>query len=78
MLYALGMNSHQVYAMWESPFGGLPPKMMKVGEPSNPERVNFVIQWQGRDWSNFRTLAECKSQFAELEAKGGPYTVVER
>ena len=56
-------------------------KMVKVSEPSMPERANFVIVCQWGDWSGFRPLAKCEEQFADLEAKGRPdgfYAVVER
>ena len=60
-------------------------KMVKITDPTGPvDRYNFIIQWNGRDWSGFRTLAECEKQFTELEASnhraGNPdsYTVIER
>jgi hypothetical protein len=42
-------------------------KMTKCAEPRNPQRANFVIVCMRGDWSGFRTLAECESQYAELE-----------
>jgi hypothetical protein len=55
-------------------------KLTKVAEPKgNPENANFVITWNGRDWSGFRTLAECEKQFGELEGReDDPFAVVER
>jgi len=45
----------------------------------NPENANFVITWNGRDWSGFCTLAECEKQFGELEGReDDPFAVVER
>jgi hypothetical protein len=44
-------------------------KFVKVGEPRLPHRNNFVIQFQGMDWSGFRTLADCEKQFPALEAR---------
>jgi hypothetical protein len=35
--------------------------------PRFPDRVNFVICCERGDWSGFRTLQECQSQYKELE-----------
>jgi len=35
--------------------------------PRNPSKPNFVICCEYGDWSGFRTLAECESQYAEIE-----------
>ncbi len=57
-------------------------KMTKVAEPRLPNNANFVITYNGRDWSGFRTLAECEKQFPELESRGDAtkdqFEVVER
>ncbi len=54
-------------------------KMVRVGETNRPDRANFLILWKGKDWSGFRTLAECEAQIAELEGRyGNNYTIVER
>jgi hypothetical protein len=54
-------------------------KMEKVAEPKRPTQANFVITWRGADWSGFRTLADCETQFRELEKRAGDdYAVVER
>jgi hypothetical protein len=53
-------------------------KMEKINEPRLPENANFIIRYRGRDWSGFRTLAECEKQFPELEQRqGDPFSVVE-
>ncbi len=55
-------------------------KMVKVNEPTRPDRPNFIIRWNGKDWSGYRTLIECERQFNEIEspiAADDPYTVVE-
>ena len=61
---------------------GFNGKMTKVAEPQLPENANFVIQWHDKDWSGFRTLAECESQFHELENRPNngveAFTVVEK
>jgi hypothetical protein len=44
-------------------------KFVKVGEPRNLHRDNFLIVWQGMDWSGFRMLADCETQFPSLEAR---------
>lgn len=44
-------------------------RFVKVNEPERPNHVNFLIRWRNMDWSGFRTLRECESQIAELEAK---------
>lgn len=44
-------------------------KMSILDKPKNPEKANFVIVCDYGDWSGFRTLAECKKQFLELENK---------
>ena len=43
--------------------------MTLVNQPLLPNHANFVITWNGMDWSGFRTLQECKNQFEELENK---------
>ena len=58
-------------------------KMTAVGKPpERPDRPNFVILWDGMDWSGFRTIPECEAQFPELEARENNgverFTVVER
>lgn len=56
-------------------------KMVKINEPDNPEKANFVIICEYGDWSGFRTLADCESQFVELENRDKPngwFSVVER
>jgi hypothetical protein len=54
-------------------------RMIRCGHPKmHPESTNFVILWNGLDWSGFRTLAECEKQFPELLKKDGVYMVVER
>jgi len=58
-------------------------KMTKVNEPRNPKNANFVIVCSYGDWSGFRTIDECTSQFAELEKTesqrpGRDFRVVER
>ena len=54
-------------------------RMIRCGQPkTSAESKNFVIQWNGLDWSGFRTLAECEKQFPELLAKDGVYIVVEK
>jgi hypothetical protein len=53
--------------------------MVKVGHPTNPDYPNFVITYRGRDWSGFRTLAECERQFPTIETrKGDHFAVVQR
>jgi len=47
-------------------------KMTKMAEPKRPERANFVIVCDYGDWSGFRTIEECQSQFAELEKSNRP------
>lgn len=54
---------------------------VKVGEPrGNPGRDNFLILYEGMDWSGFRTLAGCERQLDEIAARGHSdhFTVVER
>lgn len=52
-------------------------KMNKVAEPTcPPDRANFVITYKDRDWSGFRTLAECEAQFSTLEARPGDHFAV--
>lgn len=54
---------------------------IRVGESrGNPEHNNFLILYQGMDWSGFRTLAGCERQLPELAARGHSdhFTVVER
>jgi hypothetical protein len=55
-------------------------KMTKIADPTCPaDRVNFVITYQGRDWSGFRTLTECEAQFPSLEQRDGDhFEVVQR
>jgi len=58
-------------------------KMTKVGDTRLPNNCNFIITCSYGDWSGFRTLAECESQFAELEQAekdrpGRGFEVVER
>lgn len=56
-------------------------KMTRVLKPVNPSKRNFVIVCEYGDWSGFRTLAECESQYKELEKSGRPngfYWVEER
>jgi hypothetical protein len=55
-------------------------KMTLVEPPKGRrENANFVIQYKGMDWSGFRTLAECESQFSELEKREGDhFSVVEK
>lgn len=55
-------------------------EMMKAAEPTcSPEANNFVITYQGKDWSGFRTLKECEDQFPQLKGrKGDPFSVVQR
>lgn len=48
------------------PFNG---KLLKVNEPEHPNHVNFLIRFRGKDWSGFRTIAECEAQIPELEEK---------
>ena len=48
-------------------YEGRGSKMVKVAEPRLPQNANFVITWREKDWSGFRTLAECVKQFPELE-----------
>lgn len=61
---------------------GFNGKMTKINDPQRPQNANFVIQWNGRDWSGFRTLAECERQFRELEARPNngveAFSVIER
>jgi hypothetical protein len=67
-------NPHVVFTLFKG-------KMVMDQKPRRPERANFVICCLGGDWSGFRTLAECQTQFAELEAKGrsdGYFWVEER
>lgn len=42
---------------------------VKINEPRNAKLANFLIRWQGKDWSGFRTLEECRRQFKSLEAR---------
>lgn len=54
---------------------------VKVGESrGNPNRDNFLILYQGMDWSGFRTLAGCEKQLPDiaLRGKNDHFTVVER
>ena len=54
---------------------------VKVGEPrGNTGRDNFLILYEGMDWSGFRTLAGCERQLPEIAARGHSehFTVVER
>ncbi len=56
-------------------------KMVKINEPDRPEKANFVIICDHGDWSGFRTLAECETQFSDLENRDKPngfFAVVER
>ncbi len=57
-------------------------KMTKIGSLNGRvENTNFLIRCEYGDWSGFRTLKECESQFSELEQKGksnGFFSVVER
>ncbi|HEY2155360.1 MAG TPA: hypothetical protein VGH33_07000 [Isosphaeraceae bacterium] len=54
-------------------------QMVRVEEPNRPDLANFVITHHGRDWSGFRTLADCERQFSALRGrKGDPFRVVER
>ncbi len=57
-------------------------KMTKCKEATCPEdKANFLITWNGKDWSGFRTLQECVNQFPELEGKYkgvDVYAVVQR
>lgn len=53
---------------------------VRVGEPRGSiERDNFLILYQGMDWSGFRTLAGCEKQMSSLVLEGYKhYTIVER
>lgn len=53
---------------------------VKVDDPrGNPNRDNFLILYQGMDWSGFRTLAGCEKQLSDLAKDGNRhFTVVER
>ena len=56
-------------------------KMTAVSEPGPTMRSNFVICCNYGDWSGFRTLPECESQYRELEQSKRPdgfYWVEER
>lgn len=55
-------------------------KMQKIAEPRLPNNANFVILFRGKDWSGFRTLAECEQQIPELEQKSAidDFSIVER
>ena len=46
----------------------------------DPTRPNFLILYEGLDWSGFRTLGGCERQLPELAARGHSdhFTVVER
>lgn len=61
-------------------YKGVRGKMVKVRNNGNPDRENFVIQWKGRDWSGFRTLAACEEQFPDIEKhpQMEMFTVVEK
>lgn len=64
-------------------FDSVNGKLLPINEPIfRPDRANFVIVCQYGDWSGFRTLEECKSQFPELEERMAnrnvAYAVVER
>ena len=54
---------------------------LKVGTPrGNKERDNFLILYEGMDWSGFRTLANCEKQLPDIASRGKNehFTVVER
>lgn len=55
---------------------------IKVGEPrGNIDCDNFLILYQGMDWSGFRTLSGCERQLPEIATRGhnrDHFTVVER
>lgn len=59
-------------------------KFLKVGEPRfNSEKANFLILYEGMDWSNFRTLSGCEKQLLSLTTRNNPgrnehFSVVER
>jgi len=69
------MADHVVYSCYNG-------KMFKSKEPKgNPDQANFVITYNDRDWSGFRTLAECEKQFPEIEKKNPQnfvFQVIER
>lgn len=51
----------------------------KVGEPRLPNNFNFLIQYNGMDWSGYRDLAGCVKQLDELSRHPRPesFTIVE-
>jgi hypothetical protein len=54
---------------------------VRVGEPRGcSDRDNFLILYEGMDWSGFRTLSGCERQLPEIAARGrrDHFTVVER
>ncbi len=56
-------------------------KMVAVEVADRPDLPNFVIVCEHGDWSGFRTLYECQSQFGDLENRDKPngfFSVVER
>lgn len=55
-------------------------KFAKLAEPRLPNNANFFICWNGKDWSGFRTLAECEKQFEQIQGKPNcdSFSVVER
>jgi len=52
-------------------------EMVKINEPIRPNNTNFLIRWNGMDWSGFRTLEECEQQFPELKDKKDRFTIEE-
>ncbi len=42
-------------------------KMVEMSKPRAPLKANFVICCNYGDWSGFRTLVECITQFKALE-----------
>ena len=62
-------------------YRGMRGRMVKVSDARLPGHANFVITWNGMDWSGFRTLFECEKQFQEIESRTGgcnAFAVVER
>ena len=56
-------NGNRIYV-------GFKGKMARIGQPKGRiENANFIITWRGKHWSGYRTLAECESQFHELEER---------
>lgn len=63
-------NTKQKQVLPQTVFALFKGSMMQLAEPlCSPDKANFVIVCDYGDWSGFRTLPECKAQFAELEAK---------